>query len=201
MPPSSQPHAGHGTRDHRVRFRLTLGVAGWQASAREGEPLRIPGRPPLRWESLPVAYRTDAEVQDYLAWLQETGRVVGARLCREREWERAARGADERRYPHGDVLRPGDGNIDETFGRDPRAMGPAEVGAYPLVRSPFGVDDLLGNSWEPTLSEDGERILRGGCFFQDRQVARSANREPAAGLGRSVYVGLRVCAATPAELR
>ena len=53
-----------------------------------------------------------------MKWLDRTGRVPGARVCEEREWERAARGADDRMYPHGDNLEPDDANFDETYGKD-----------------------------------------------------------------------------------
>jgi len=57
-------------------------------------------------------------------------RFRGARLCDEYEWERAARcGADAPpRSPAAAPLAADDANIDVTYGRDPLAFGPDEVG-------------------------------------------------------------------------
>ena len=74
-------------------------------TARRGEPLCRPKRSVRRcqdWLRLPVAGIAWEDAQAYVAWLA-SGRVPGARLCAEREWERAARGADGRLYAHGDA--------------------------------------------------------------------------------------------------
>jgi formylglycine-generating enzyme required for sulfatase activity len=131
-----------------------------------------------------------------VAWLARTGRVPGARLCSELEWERAARGVDGREYPHGDTLAAGQANIDSTYGKEPGGFGPDEVGSHPASRSPFGVDDMAGNVWEWTRSslEPGVPVARGGSYYFAATTARSANRElPEPGL-KDLTVGLRVCA-------
>src|SRR5262249_59305376 len=86
---------------------------------------------------LPVAGITWDDATAYARWLGAA--VPGARLCTEREWERAARGADGRLFPGGDALLPGDANFKATWDRDRAQLGADEVGSYPLDASPFGV--------------------------------------------------------------
>src|SRR5439155_14762439 len=107
------------------------------------------------------------EARAYAAWLSRSGRLVGARLCSEHEWERAARGADDRIFPHGDRLLPDDANYDETYGRHPLGFGPDEVGSHPESESPYGVLDLVGNvlEWTRSVRRPGEPILRGGSWY------------------------------------
>jgi len=187
-------------------WRLRFQPGSESYVARAGEPLRY-ARRALRaeqdWRRFPVSGITFAEAEAYAAWLAESGRVPGARLCSELEWERAARGVDGREYPHGDTLAPDDANIDTTYGKQPGGFGPDEVGSHPASRSPFGVDDMSGNVWEWTRSwlEPGKAVARGGSFAFAATSARSSNRELPEPSLRDVTVGLRVCAdvaATPA---
>ena len=76
------------------------------------------------------------DAERYFAWLRQTGRVPGARFCTELEWERAARGADDRLFPHGDELAGSDANLDVSYGRLDAAYGPDAVGLHPGVAKP-----------------------------------------------------------------
>jgi formylglycine-generating enzyme required for sulfatase activity len=179
---------------------LTLGGV----TARRGEPLCRLKRSVRRcqdWLRLPVAGISWDDAVAYTRWLAATGRVPGARLCTEREWERAARGADERRFPHGDERQPGDANFDATYGADGDRMGADEVGAYPLDRSPFGVMDLGGNVAEWVLetidaARPAARVVRGGNWLNDSILTRAANRIISSAL-RDAGMGVRVCAVAP----
>ncbi len=132
----------------------------------------------------------------FAAWLDRTGRVPGARLCDEHEWERAARGADGRTFPTGNALGPDDANLDATYGREPLALGPDEVGSHPGSCSPIGADDMAGNVWEWTRSVEvpDARIARGGSWYTSPLSARSTNRERITPTLRHPSIGVRLCA-------
>lgn len=122
--------------------------------------------------------------------------MPGAHLCDEYEWERAARGADGRRFSNGDQLDPDDANFDETYGRLPLAFGPDEAGSHPASRSPAGVDDLVGNVWEWVRSceQEGQPTNRGGSWYLGQFAERAMNREIGEPGQRDPLIGLRVCA-------
>jgi formylglycine-generating enzyme required for sulfatase activity len=168
--------------------------------APEGESLHYPGRArrdTADWRRLPLSGLSAEELQHYFYWLDRSGRLPGARLCNEYEWERAARGADDRAYPHGDRLLFDDANIDSTYGRQHKAFGPDEVGAHPASASPFGLMDMAGNAFELTRAATpglGRIVLRGGAWFYDYVAARSAGRAAADPAQHEVTFGVRVCA-------
>ena len=148
------------------------------------------------WRRMPVAGVTYRDAQAYAGWLSSSGRMPGARLCTELEWERAARGADDREYPHGDRLDPEDANFDLTYGQKLDAFGPDEVGTHRASRSPFGVDDLAGNifEWASSSMVKGESVVRGGCYYYNRQMNRVYYREVISPGDRTQMIGVRICA-------
>jgi serine/threonine protein kinase/formylglycine-generating enzyme required for sulfatase activity len=185
------------------RYRLTFRPTSQTFSVVEGELVHYPERTRRAeqdWLRFPVVGISFEDAEAYARWLAETGRVPGARLCTEYEWERAARGADGRRFPSGGRLEPDDANIDITYGRRTLAFGPDEVGSHAGARSPVGTDDMAGNVWEWTrsYSREGEPVLRGGTWYQGELTARSMNREVSEVGERDARVGLRLCA-TPVE--
>jgi formylglycine-generating enzyme required for sulfatase activity len=181
------------------RWRLTLSPSTARYVASEGEPVRYSARATRAeqdWRRFPVSGVSLEDVRAYAAWLDATGRVPGARPCTDFEWERAARGADARLYPHGDVLAPDDINHDVTYGRQPGGFGPDAVGSHPASASPFGVEDLSGNVWEWTLSPGPapEPVNRGGCWYFGTLSAMVPNREFSEASHRDPLLGVRLCA-------
>lgn len=138
----------------------------------------------------PVVYVDWDDADSYCQWLADkTGRTY--RLPTEAEWEKAARGLDERTYPWGnDAPSPWLLNYDGEFG-DTTTVGQYEAGA-----SYYGVYDMAGNVWEwvadwydkgyykkspvknPTGPANGDRcVLRGGCWDDPPDVFRATNRD------------------------
>jgi formylglycine-generating enzyme required for sulfatase activity len=201
------PHVAQSGSNGSLEL-IMVGRSGWELSiqpgrfayhARLGDKLQYGARKKRAlqdWLRMPVTGISADDAEAYLAWLRRTGRVPRGRLCTELEWERAARGADGREFPHGNRLEPDDANFDETYGKDADAMGPDEVGSYPRSRSPFGVNDLVGNAFEWTLSSlaKDEYVARGGSSNFDPNSSAAMNRHNIGRTLREATLGLRVCA-------
>ncbi|HEY8207766.1 MAG TPA: protein kinase [Myxococcaceae bacterium] len=172
-------------------------------SASEGEDFRYEARTQNAtgdWRLLPLSSVSSVDLEGYFAWLDRSGRLPGARLCTEMEWERAARGADARGYPSGDSLQADDANFDETYGRKPNAYGPDTVGSHRNSASPFGVLNMAGNAQEmviPLTPEQGSIVLKGGHWYFPRQATLIANRGPGEPTMRELFTGARTCAPAP----
>jgi formylglycine-generating enzyme required for sulfatase activity len=195
------------------RLRLTANNGGYELSISPssieyrvavGRPLVYAEREHRRqqdWAQLPVSGISSADGAAYATWLAGSRGLTGARICTDREWERAARGADARTYPHGDVLAPEDADFDHTYGQRPGGFGPDEVGSHPASDSPWGVSDLSGNVWEYVrdATNPAQLFLRGGGFYDDPISQRVTNRAPTEPLMRDRMTGLRICADVPAR--
>jgi formylglycine-generating enzyme required for sulfatase activity len=174
-------------------------------TAREGKTFSYPSRTQRNtadWRQFPLSGVSAEDLAGYFYWLDRSGRLPGARMCNEHEWERAARGADGRGYPHGDLLLPDDANIDTTYDRQPTAFGPDMAGAYPMTTSPFGLADMAGNAFEitrPATPDLGRIVLRGGSWYHDQVVALAANRSPGDPFHSDATIGVRVCASFPPQ--
>jgi len=136
------------------------------------------------------------EAEAFCCWL---GRKLHARIALPSgaQWEKAARGADGRQYPHGDRLAPDDANY--------AAAGlhaTSAVGVFPRSESPCGVMDTAGNVWEWTAAEPGigtssstgsaQRIVRGGAYDSAEVSVRCASRALRPADSAACNIGFRV---------
>lgn len=162
--------------------------------------------------NLPVTYVGQHQAAAYAKWR-------GGRLCREEEWEKAARGTDKRIYPYGNDYDPSRSNID--YLKD----GLTPVGTFPAGASPYGVLDMMGNVYEWTAAhysaypgnrDDPTRYLaykvdaagnvvpdpnresyyvvtRGGCWKCDPFSSQVTTRNPTRPDYASDFFGFRMC--------
>lgn len=176
----------------------------------------------------PVVNVSWREAMDFCAWLSRREKAT-YRLPTEAEWEAAARGHDARLFPWGDaapdeggIFRAnwGQGKDQASWARDGFSYA-APVGSFPRGASPFGLLDMAGNVWEwcldwydqsyysrsptknPTGPEKGlEKVIRGGSWYHDIELARTSNRHKLAPDRRQPSVGFRVVKElTPATRR
>ncbi|MEE3259670.1 MAG: formylglycine-generating enzyme family protein [Candidatus Latescibacterota bacterium] len=149
-------------------------------------------RPPITWQrgtfsagtgKHPVVNVSWQDARDYADWRC-------ARLPAESEWEKAARGTDERSYPWGTRFTEG-----EQCNGNNQIGTTTPVDEYPNGRSFYGVWDMAGNVYEwcqdyfdeeyykrspatnPKGAEGGqERVVRGGSYQETRAALRSTAR-------------------------
>ena len=153
-------------------------------------------------ENHPVVGVTWQDAADYCQW-------TGKQLPMEVEWEKAARGTDSRYYPWGSLPDNTKANI---RGREDGYRYTAPVGRFSQGESPYGVMDMAGNVWEWTrswylpypgneqLSElfgKTYRVIKGGSWFSNIDLARASVRGKVKPDQRFNYVGFRCMRKSP----
>jgi formylglycine-generating enzyme required for sulfatase activity len=172
---------------------------------------------PEGWEALPVRGVSYDMAEQFCRWLNHPERQSGARLPREEEWERAARGTDGRAYPwgpaflHENVVGGRRSPIVPAF---VEAVAPTLVNAPTADVSPCGALHMGGNVSEwtdlPSWQRGADagpwdlypRPIRGASFQDTRegaeQYARTWSDEVRMERGISFsYVGFRVVRSLP----
>jgi len=130
------------------------------------------------------------DAKAFCDWLsQKTGKDI--HLPTEAQWEKAARGTDQRRYPWGNSSPDC-----SKANYKPCGTGTKPVGSHPLGVSPYGVHDMAGNVIEwcsdwyssdyysnspsnnPTGPSSGtNRVRRGGHFATPADYLCSSGRD------------------------
>ncbi len=168
-------------------------VSGW------GEPIHYQGRSTHAlqdWRRFPVTGISFNEAAAYATWLGSTRDIAGAHVCRDVEWEKAARGADGRTFTTGRSLQPSDADFLPTYGGTELALGPDEVGSHPQSRSPYGAEDVHGNTYEMVTSSrwNQEMAVFGGSWDREQVGQRLDNRFRIDPSSRNAQIGFRICA-------
>ncbi|HRW06252.1 MAG TPA: SUMF1/EgtB/PvdO family nonheme iron enzyme, partial [Caldilineaceae bacterium] len=150
----------------------------------------------------PVTHVDWHEAAAYAAW-------VGGRLPTEAEWEKAARGDDERMFPW-----QGEVTDDEHLNFNTQAT--VAVGSFVAGASPYGLLDMAGNVEEwvidwysPTYYAESPdenpqgpetglfRVVRGGSYTSNRGMVRATARGRAVPDSAFATVGFRVVLPNP----
>lgn len=118
------------------------------------------GAYPKGWAHKPVTWVSLEDARAYANW-------AGKRLPHEWEWQYAAQGNDNRRYPWGNDMEP---NRIPPPDSTREMRPPTDVNGYPKGASPFGVMDMMGNVWqwtdEYTDRHTRSAILKGGGYYR-----------------------------------
>lgn len=179
-------------------------------------PQQFWGDPNWHISNHPVVGVTWHEALAFCLWF---GGLIGARawLPGEGQWEKAARGGDNRRFPWGNQFSAEYANCTVTLQTDiytrqteTFSLGrTTAVGLYPEGMSPYGVMDMAGNvsewcasAWRPNYQtpEDNmpegsaPRVRRGGSW-QDRESSlRTTARKSSPPETSANTLGFRICA-------
>ncbi len=141
----------------------------------------------------PVVLVTYDDAVSYCSWKGE--QVRGRyRLPTEEEWEKGARGTDGRIFPWGNKWMVENLNSGSHFGST------TAVGRFPLGKSPYGLYDMVGNTFEWTstawpstgVGSQSQKMVLKGCSWDDLPgTCRAAMRHGRPGSSKHILIAFR----------
>jgi formylglycine-generating enzyme required for sulfatase activity len=205
-----------GLDDERPRHRVWLDAFSMDlyevTVSRYARFLGATDRPvPWMWETANMVLHGDrpvigvdwADAEAFCQW-------AGKRLPTEAEWEKAARGTDERHYPWGNATPTSNLANFAVGARFSYSQALMPVGSYEKGKSPYEIYDLAGNVWEwvqdwysgsyyehspernPMGPEEGQfKVLRGGSWSDLPKYLLSYGRFKLLPTTRNSYIGFR----------
>jgi eukaryotic-like serine/threonine-protein kinase len=197
-PPTEVSVAGFALDVHEVTVAEYLACLAAGACTPAGDGADCNGLSEPNREAHPINCVTFVQAKAYCAW-------VDKRLPSESEWELAARGPSNLRFPWGNeppvdhaCWRRGEGAGE--------ARGTCRIGTFSHGRSPHGLTDMAGNVWEWTSDRycpyanasctDERRVLRGGSWTtSDPALMTTTVRREAFENDHGASIGMR-CART-----
>ena len=177
-----------------AQFKTFLNTTGYRPKHLDNFLKHWPkGKMPSEVADHPVVYVDIDDAKAYARW-------AGKRLPTEAEWQLAAQGTDNRKWPWGDTFDPNKCTV--------KQPGTAPVCSYPEGKSPYGCYHMSGNVWEWTdaIYNDGYTrftMIRGGSYYNAEGSIWYAQGNPQpcghhtkfiltwAGLDRCSTVGFR----------
>lgn len=151
----------------------------WLGLAASADHRKAPGNQKFTYtKNLPREFVSWWDSVAFCRWLTSRS-GCDVRLPAEWEWQWAAQGPDDRRYPWGPEYIQGYSNLNESeLPNGVYLQKTTPVDNYPHGASPYGVLDLIGNVCElclnmhqqpenTSLGGDDWRVMRGGSFYSE----------------------------------